>query len=348
MKIFQAICFGIGWVVGKLFSLLVDLFKWVFRKIGEAIKNKNSESSVKYTNHSYDNSNNTDTVDQNEEFSIVEFFVDKYKEMETNGKQINWNIVEQTSKGDYPYPCATEDELEMMDNGKKPLKTGFVPAIVNALFTYGFDDGTGYYLVYPDKDKVDFWVGNITARATNGDRWCQALLVSASEKRNHSDLWCTTEESSLWNDLYRKNLIQDAENGDPEAMLAVADMKLGRMGNDRRERGPFYQAAGEAGLGDAYFLLAEEYRMAVYEEKGRPFAWGDDDCCGYYMMIAEAAKTNVGHTIGWCKNEIAELFVNGECGFIKNLDSAKLFYESALKCGYEKAAEGLKRLENTQ
>lgn len=276
-----------------------------------------------------------------------DFYTNKYKKMESEGKFIDWSIVNSTSNGEYPYPCATEAEKEMMDDGKKPLKAGFVPAIVSSFMYYGdnlYENLDTDIRVYQDSDKVAFWKKYLVDSARENNRWCQAVLVVAENGKYYSDYWCTQEENKQWQALYKENLEADAVKGVPEAALAVANTGLCGTANDEKAKARFYQLAGEAGLGDAFFLLAEQYKMTIYQETKKVFTWGDEDCCAYYYLIGEAAKTDNGETVGWCQNEIGCLLMNGECGFEKNLKSAKLLFEYALKNNCSKAQYNYDRL----
>lgn len=49
-------------------------------------------------------------------------FREKYKLLEAQGKEIEWDVVSTTEQAGFPYPCANEDEVDALFNGEKQGK----------------------------------------------------------------------------------------------------------------------------------------------------------------------------------------------------------------------------------
>ncbi len=329
----------LGTILGKLWVLLKRFFRFIFSLVSEKISEKREEKAAETTIKTHTKATNGVTPFQ-------QFYLDKYKKMESEGKKIEWYYVEQTTNSHYPYPCATEDEKDFMDDGKQPLKDGYLPAAYWAMIYYGVK-GDAY--LYYDLDKKEYWKNYIVTNAENGDRWCQALLVAAEKGFMQSDAWCTPEENAQWKELYEDALINDARFGDPRARIGVAWAGLDgtREDHDKKER--YYRLAGESGYSDGYFLLAEHIKLRDFDKTGEIYTYGDEKSCAYYSLINQAAEANNGILTGWCQHTIGDMYLSGECGFGKNPQKAKFMYEQALENGFERASSSLdtlKRLHN--
>ena len=326
----------LGTIIGKLFALLSRFFRFIFSLISEKISEKREaeviDASVK--NH---------TIPINSVTPFQQFYIDKYKKMEAEGKKIEWCYVEQTTNSNYPYPCATEDEKDFMDDGKEPLKDGYLPAAYWAMIYYGVENDT--YL-YHDLDKKEYWKNFIVTSAENGDRWCQALLVAAEKGFLQSDAWCTQEENAHWKELYEETLINDARFGDPCARIGVAWAGLDNTRNDNDKKERYYRLAGESGYSDGYFLLAEHIELKDFNETGKIYTYGDEKSCAYYNLINLAAETDNGILAGWCQHTIGDMYLSGECGFEKNPQKAKIMYQKALNNGFDRALSSLDTLKS--
>ena len=326
----------LGTIIGKIWVLLKRFFRFVFslisEKVSERREEKEAETSIK---------NHTRTINCVTPFQ--QYYLDKYKKMEAEGKKIEWYYVEQTTNSNYPYPCATEDEKDFMDDGKEPLKDGYLPAAYWAMIYYGVESND--YLYY-DPDKKAYWKNYIVTNAKNGDRWCQALLVAAEKGFMQSDAWCTPEENAQWKELYEDTLINDARFGDPRARIGVAWAGLDGTRNDDEKKERYYRMAGESGYGDGYVLLAKHIELKDFNETGEVYTYGDAKSCAYYNLIKQAAETNNGVLAGWCQDTIGSMYLSGECGFEKNPQKAKAMYEQAIENEYEPAISSLDTLKS--
>lgn len=344
MKEFS-IGYAIGWVftkiIGGIFKGIIYIFKGIFKLIKSFVSGVKEETQAA-------------SSECNEDGYIDEFkaeFIEKYKELEQKGVKIDWYEVEHTMTSEYPYPCATEKEKEIMDNGMSPLKHGYIPAVVDAFsfLNYGNYEGDNIdytnRLVYPDEEKIAYWKNYLIEKAQSGDRWSQAALVVAENGKYYSDFWCSKEENAQWKQQYEKALFEDSRAGDPATMLAVASFGLDGTNDDIEKRQAYYKTAADAGFADAYVLLAKDLEMQYYRETGNVYVWGDENSCAYYKMIEKAAMLDNGITCGWCRKQIGDLYIDGECGYEKNLGAAKRFYESALQFGYKEAQSGLDTIE---
>ena len=275
--------------------------------------------------------------------TVQRYYIDKYKKLAANGKEVDWDIVKLTTNDDYPYPCVNEYEQDDFDK-KNPASSlqGYIPEISKLLLTYSVSGQNNNDPRCGDIDKLNYWKDYLIKSAQNNDRWCQAFLVIIEERGLFCNCLAEDAVKYRWVDTYKSQLISDAINGNPEAMIAVAWAGLDDTNTDTDKRMLYYETAGSLGYGDGYYLLAEHKRLQKYIQTNEVAVWGDADSCEFNRLYALAAETNNGKTVGWCQYTVAELYEKGECGFPVNIDKAIELCELACRNGCSLAESSLR------
>ena len=283
------------------------------------------------------------------------FFEQKYSKMREQGLKAYPDSARARAIGS-PYPWATEgEENEMFSDPSARggfAARGDVAGILNLLVVYknGRYEAANDHdrTVFRDDSKLAYWRSYLINGAARGDRECQAALAAAEKwmKSAPNDVaWASPEECAEWKQRYEGALLRDAENGDPAAQYAVARVQLGDATYLSDKRFSYFVAAGESGLGDGYYLCAQEYDGRKYRETGEAARYYDSPCCSvYFDYIQKCADLNNGAYCGVAQFKIANLYKDGEAGREKNIAKARYYYGLAEKNGFLKATDALKYL----
>ena len=285
-----------------------------------------------------ENEGKTDTNDS------VLFYRNKYKEMELDGKVIDWWEFNQSVDKKWPYPVATEAERKAIESFDKQALRNHAFSISDLLYKYSNgmleDSNDGDITVYKDLDKVTYWKNVLINGAEQGNRSFQAALVTRLGIYDGStNGWIGEEERQSFIDQYESKLIDDAKAGDPNAMYAVAQFCLGEATYGSEYRRLIAEKAMNAGNGDAAFLCSEIYKSDVYL-KGS--SWEYSDIIKFY---AKGVECNNGAMLGIMQDCIAEAYRDGEDGFPKDIKKAIYYYKLAVSNGCESAMYSLKFIE---
>ena len=281
------------------------------------------------------------------------FFEQKYSKMREQGLKAYPDSDRARAVGS-PYPWATAWEERKMCRGDDILGgeavRGDVMSILELLVVYknGRDEAANDqdYTIFRDEDKVAYWKSYLTYGADIEDRCCQAALAAAEKwmKSEPNDVaWASPEECAEWKRDYEEALLRDAENGDPAARYAVALVRLGDLSDENRFS--YFLAAGQAGIGDGYYMCAGIYSALKYHETGKyAMYYGSPYRSVYFDYIQKCADLNNGAYCGVAQYRIADLYQHGEAGREKDIDRARYYYELAEKNGFLKATDALKYL----
>lgn len=283
-------------------------------------------------------SNDADTNEILKKQIQKSFFIEKYKQMESEGKIIDWSCVYETNNSIYPYPCATEAEKRLFEDDKyHQLLNGDANSIVSAIISYVADESFSNntkLTVHKDLDKVNYWCQRLVSGAYNGNRSYQAVLIRAW---GYEEVW--NKNRNFYIEKYKENLLADAQNGDPHAQYAVAQFEIDGATEGSEKRKEYLENAAKSGLGDAYHLLARDFEKTV------DIKYGDENSCYFYSLYLKGANCNNGAFAGHMQDWIADCFYNGECGLPKDINKALYYYRLAAKNGSKTAKNSLEILK---
>ena len=264
------------------------------------------------------------------------FYISKYKQMEAEGKIIDWICVSDTNNSQYPYPCATEAEKRLFEDDKyNQLLRGDAHNIAWAVIYYaeGYDitSNCSELTIHSDTDKLNYWCQKLVSGAYNGNRSYQAVLMRSWSLKK---IW----DENFYIEKYKENLLADAQNGDPQAQYAVAEFELDGATEGSAKRKEYLENAARSGLGDAYHLLARDFEKTV------DMRYGDENSCYFYSLYLKGANCNNGAFAGHMQDWVADCFYNGECGLPKDKNKALYYYRLAAKNGSKSAKNSLEIL----
>ncbi len=290
-----------------------------------------------------------DEVQYEASYDIVEQYRAKYQQMAREGKDISWYEFDESVRQGFPYPCATEMESRQMCWGENQPICGDVKAIglllhyyTNGLLEAENDESMS---IYRDEQKVKYWKNWLIDEAAQGNRMTQAALVNTMGMYNTLQAnWLTQEEYDEYCTMYKADLIADAEQGDPDAMLAVGVYDLRETGDPFSEKNAEYiQCAAENDVPDAYYYLAKYYYFQVFQ-KNKTVDYYSSENAHYYQLLLKAAKTNQGAHIGYVQYLIAEAYYDGDIeGFPKDMKQFRYWLEQSAQNGYWSAISRLER-----
>ncbi len=291
-----------------------------------------------------------DEVQYEASYDIVEQYRAKYQQMARAGKDISWYEFDESVRQGFPYPCATEMESRKMSWGETQPICGDVKAIGWLLhwYTNGLleDENDESMSIYRDEQKAEYWKNWLIEEAAQGNRMTQAALVNnlGVAFNGAQANWLTQEEYDEFCTMYKTDLIADAEQGDPDAMLAVAEYDLRETGDTcSEENAEYIQRAAEKGVPDAYYYLAKNYYFQTYK-KNKNFDYNSPENAHYYQLLLKAAKTNQGAHIGYVQYLIAEAYYDGDIeGFPKDMKQFRYWLEQSAQNGYWSAISRLER-----
>ena len=281
---------------------------------------------------------------KNNKNDLVLFYRNKYKNMELDGKVIDWWEFNQSVDKKWPYPVATEAERRAIESFDKQVLRNHAFSISDLLYQYSKgmleDSNDGDVTVYKDLDKVTYWKDVLTHGAEQGDRSFQAALVTKLgiyDGLVHG--WISEQERQSFIDQYESKLIDDAKADDPNAMYAVAQFCLGDATYGSEYRRLMAEMSMNAGNGDAAFLCSEIYKNESYSNGT---SWQYSDVIKFY---AKGVECNNGAMLGIMQDCIAEAYRDGEDGFPKDIKKAIYYYKLAVSNGCESAVSSLKFID---
>lgn len=229
----------------------------------------------------------------------------------------------------FPYFCETEEEFERLSKDDGLALKGSVAAIFGLGYLYS---GSHMRTFLPEKRS--YWRNQILEMAKSGNLDAQAGLC----RRN---MLFTDGEIEVYKREYESRLIHMAEDGNAYAQLAVGQF----IAQNRKEKMEWLIKAGEQGLSDAYYYLANAYEQMRFlddelnyksnvslDEKEEKLI---DEKKGECYL--KGAKLNNGMMAVECQSMVANAYRYGYYGFEKDLVHARYWYEIAFKNGKEYA-----------
>lgn len=289
-------------------------------------------------------SNKIESVNEKKTTDFTLFYRNKYKEMELDGKAIDWWEFNQSVDKKWPYPVATEAERKAIESFDRQALRNHAFSISHLLYNYSIgmleEANDGDCTIYKDLDKVTYWKDVLIHGAEQGNRSFQAALVTKLGIYDGSEFgWINEEERKNFVEKYESKLIDDAKAEEPEAMYAVAQFCLGEATYGSESRRIMADKAMNAGIGDAAFLSSEIYKNESY---ANGTSWEYKDIIKYY---AKGVECNNGAMLGIMQDCIAEAYRDGEEGFPKDIEKAIYYYKLAVSNGHESASNSLKFIE---
>lgn len=275
--------------------------------------------------------------------ALYAFYTKKYTEMLKQGQHVRPNYEVAKCEG-CDYPWATSCEEEKMCRRENQAVRGDAVSIAQLICCYAEgvmesvnDDD---YTIFQDDDKVQYWKDYLMKGAAEGNRSYQAALVTTGYPRG-TKLWKSAEEISEWKEKYANALIEDARNGVPEAQYAIAQFMLdgAELGSEKRRQ--YLRAAGEAGIGDAYFVYAKDFELDKFIREGESIKYGSPDSIEYYKFIRQCADSHSGAFCGYAQELIGGLYADGDCGYPRDTKQAIHYYQLAVNNGYLSAKASL-------
>lgn len=281
---------------------------------------------------------------ENNTNDLTLFYRNKYKDMELDGRVIDWWEFNQSVDKKWPYPVATEAERKSIESFDKQVLRNHAFSISDLLYKYSNgmleDSNDGDISVYKDLDKVEYWKNILIEGAELGNRSFQAALVTKLGIYDGSmHGWINEQERQRFVEQYESKLIDDAKAEEPEAMYAVAQFCLGDATYGSECRRLMAEKAMNVGIGDAAFLSSEIYKSESYSNGT---SWEYSDIIKYY---AKGVECNNGAMLGIMQDCVAEAYRDGEDGFPKDIQKAIYYYKLAVLNGCESAASSLKFIE---
>lgn len=291
-------------------------------------------------------SNSVDTeIKREDKQNPVMYYKNKYKQMEAEGKQIDWWEFNQSVDNRWPYPVATEAERKAIDGIEYRVLKGHAIDISNLLYSYQLgmleDANDGDVTIYKDEDKVAYWKNELIKGAENGDKSFQAALITnLGIYGGTSSGWMSEEEVACYKEKYEQKLIENAREGDGAALYAIAQFALCDAKYGSVERKEYAEKALAAGNGDAAYLLAEIYKTESYKNGGD---WEYSEVLKFYL---KGVETDNGAMLGRMQDCIADAYRDGEDGFPKDVEKAIYYYNEAINNGDSSAKATMELAEN--
>ena len=268
----------------------------------------------------------------------------KYTQMESEGKTINWYEFRQSIDEGLPYPVATEAERDAMESGSSQALQGYAPDISKLITSYYQGCHEDSYdtdiTIYRDMEKAGYWKQILIDGAAAGNRAFQGALLALNGYGGKMNGWISDEEYAKYVQLYQGALLQDAKAGNPEAQYAVAEFCLGEatFGTDLRRN--YADAAMRAGVTDAAYLRAEIYKSDAYANGGD---WEYEDILKFYAF---AKDNTTGCMLGRMQDLIGDAYARAEGGFPKDMRKALHYYTLAAQNGSKSAKNSLEFYQN--
>lgn len=275
----------------------------------------------------------------------VEYFRNKYRRMERDGKKIDWWEFKQSVEKAWPYPVATEKETDKISSFSSQALRGNANSIIELLSAYSiglFENSNNPEIsIYRDEDKVRYWKDVIVQGAAQGNRSFQAALIC---NRSRTESWLNDEQYRFFKEQYEELLLSDAEAGVPEAMYAVANFCLGDAIYRSTRRHWLAEKAMNAGVGDAAYLCEEIYRLDCYQKtkNGEPDPYEYSEKIRFFL---KGVACNNGTMLGVMQDVVANAYRDGDAGLPKDVNKAVYYYRLAVQNGYEMAESSLHAIE---
>lgn len=288
------------------------------------------------------NNGNVNEICESGRDNTVNYYRNKYKLMEEEGKYIDWYEFNRSVEKNWPYPVATEAEANHIQRLDKQALRNHAIDIVELLFFYvnGLceDVNDGDITIYNDMDKAMYWKDRLVRGAENGNRSFQAALVSDNSLCSQGG-WMTDDERKSFCNQYKEKLINDAKNEDPYTMYAVAEFCLGDAKYESDYRSVLAEKAMNKGVGDAAFLCRNIYESRCYKI---------GETCEFsktLRLLKKGADCDNGAMLGLMQDWVADAYREGEDDFPKDVEMAEYYYRLAISNGYEMAENSLRFME---
>lgn len=237
----------------------------------------------------------------------------------------------------FPYFCETEEEFNCLSKDDCLALKGSVAAIFGLGYLY-----SGSHMKSFLQEKRVYWRNKILEMAKTGNLDAQAGLC-------RKNLLFNEQEVEEYKEKYEAKLMHMAEDGNPYAQLAVGQF----IARNRKEKMEWLNKAGEQGLGDAYYYLADVYAQmrflddefnykqdSLLDEKEEQLI---DEKTGECYL--KGAKLNNGMMAAECQYNLASAYHYGYYGFEKDLVHARYWYEIAFKNGKEYAGKCIENID---
>lgn len=263
-----------------------------------------------------------------------QYKIDLLKESIALGHEIDpFYLIKSSEEKELPYFCECETEYHLFHDHEKPILKGNITSICNLFYSYRWEE-----IKHPSK--ILYWQNYLIQKAEYGNREAQAILCCTNNSSPFAFDDNKEEIIQHYKDLYEKHLMEDAEQGNAYAQLAVG-IHLTPHHSEEKEK--WLKLAGEQGLGDAHYYLAKHYESLCYdydsprfgeiEDKGR-IAVLKGMAMEHYL---QAAKLDNGTMVAYCQYYVAMWYEDGDGYFAKDMEKAKYWYKKALENGNERA-----------
>ena len=246
-------------------------------------------------------------------------------------------FVTQSIDKNFPYFCETEEEFNGLSKDDCLALKGSVAAIFGLGYLY-----SGSHMKSFLQEKRDYWRNQILNMANDGNLEARAGLC-------RKNFLFTEQEVGGFKEKYEVELMHTAEDGNPYAQLAVGQF----LAKNRKEKLEWLNKAGEQGLSDAYYYLADVYTQmrflddefnykqdSLLDEKEEQLI--DEEKGECYL---KGAKHNNGMMAAECQYNLASAYHYGYYGFEKDLIHARYWYEIAFKNGKEYAGACIENID---
>lgn len=263
---------------------------------------------------------NEESVKSKQQIQVNEFAERTLAISHENGNEIDETFIDWSKSEDLPYYIENADEQGLVFDEQPFAFKGYPNAMLELMFSYsqGLHCGKNH-------NKVLYWRDILIDLAEQGNRDAQAALCSNFYRTIATSAFGTekgVDDSQAFREKYFDTLLRDAKNGDKYAQYGVGAYCVNtEICTDNNVAFDFLLKAGEQGVGDAYYEIAERTLGQVYYHRnGTTAPW--EEQMKYYKLGAEI---NNGLFAGKCQYHLAREYENG--GIVpKNLDEAKKWY----------------------
>lgn len=165
------------------------------------------------------------------------------KELEDGGIYVTLSVGDR-----FPYYCETEEEYTMLVDSTESALKGSVRGILNLGYTYNVGNPKCYHPA-----KREYWKSILVDMAQSGNYEAQAALCTGKQLFSE-------EEMASYKLIYENKILELAENGEPNAQLAVGQFISLYASDESRS---WLEKAANQDLSDACYWLAKSYKSYI-------------------------------------------------------------------------------------
>lgn len=284
-----------------------------------------------------------DTVDVSDVAPTAKY-KEKYSQMEAEGKRISWWEYQKSIDEGWPYPVATESEMDHIERSTCQVLRGHAPDITSLIthYTKGLCEEANdpEITIFRDEEKAEYWKSLLIDGAANGNRAYQAALIAKNGYGGLMNGWISEEEFEEYERLYKDALKSDAESGNPEAQYAVSEFCIGDAVFQSEIRKRYAEEAMRAGITDAAYLFDGICENEAYSNGE---TWGFENKIKVYSIVAD---NTTGSMLGWIQDCVADGYKDGEGDFPKDIAKAIHYYTLAAQNGNSSAKSTLEFIQS--